>query len=70
MLYSGVISKILPYAKTVLGWTAKKAKDSPKSTDALAALGALASAFGMSPDIRLMASNVLMYVAKILSSTV
>lgn len=70
MSYIGLASRLLPLLGTFVGFLSNKAKASPKGGDAALAIGAAATAFGVSPETRAMIGKVLVYLGQALQATV
>ena len=64
MPYIGLASRLLPLAGQLFGFLTDKTKANPKTGDAVLGLGAVASAFGMSPEMRVMIGKALVYIGQ------
>lgn len=68
--YVGIASRLLPLVGTLVGMLANKAKGNPKTGDAALAIGAAATTFGLSPEMRAMAGKALVFIGQALQATV
>lgn len=70
MPYLGLAARLFPALGTFVGFLTGKVQSNPKKGDAALALGAAATAFGLSPETRSVIARVLTYIAQAVQSTV
>lgn len=70
MPYIGIAARLLPLLGKFTGFLTGKVKANPKSGDAALALGAAASAFGLSPETRSLIGKMLVYIGQAIQATV
>ena len=68
--YIGIASRLLPLIGRFAGFLSGKVAANPKSGDAALALGAAATAFGVSPETRVMIGKALTFLGQALQATV